>query len=209
MNAQLRIISAVVAGTLTVFGISGCSEYEKLRKGVDELSHPDSGPPSLTNDQKIKFIDSLRTKGSFETARERLTNTAQSIAEQISAAVPGQSWKFADDENERDAYENGSLCDQLDPDISRRPRAKTVEFATPLSADSFTTATDIVRQAAAKYGASNQTSLFNDSAKREYDVQGSGYEFNLGQIKLATLLIKGDCFLLQKVVDMPPGQLPS
>ncbi|MET2797704.1 hypothetical protein ABXU74_01990, partial [Mycobacterium tuberculosis] len=41
-----------------------------------------------------------------------------------------------------------------------------------------------------------------------YDVQGNGYEFNLGQIKFATLNITGDCFLLQKVLDLPAGQLP-
>lgn len=206
MTVHLRIVSVFVTGILAAFSVGGCAE---LRKDVNDLSHPDGGPPSLTNEQKIKLIDSMRPKGSFEAAREHLTDTAQSIAEQIIAAAPGQSWKFAEDENERDAYENGSLCDKLDPDIGRRPRAKTVEFAAPFSANDFSVATDVVRRAAAKYGATTQTSLFNDSAKREYDVQGSGYEFNLGQMKLATLLIKGDCFLLQKIIDLPPGQLPS
>lgn len=60
----------------------------------------------------------------------------------------------------------------------------------------------------AKYGATNQSSLFNESAKRDYDVQGNGYDFNLGQMKIATLIITGDCFLRQKVLDLPPGQLP-
>ncbi|CMR03338.1 putative lipoprotein lprR [Mycobacterium tuberculosis] len=65
-----------------------------------------------------------------------------------------------------------------------------------------------MREEAAKYGATTESSLFNESAKRDYDVQGNGYEFNLGQIKFATLNITGDCFLLQKVLDLPAGQLP-
>ncbi|CMQ87290.1 lipoprotein LppA [Mycobacterium tuberculosis] len=39
-------------------------------------------------------------------------------------------------------------------------------------------------------------------------MQGNGYEFRLLQIKFATLNITGDCFLLQKVLDLPAGQLP-
>jgi len=204
-----RIVAVAVVCALAMTGVGACTEYDKLRKGVDELNHPDDGPPPLTDQQKIALIDILRPRGSFETARERLTRTAQSIAEQISAAVPGQTWRFADDENERDAYTNGSLCDKLDPDIARRPRAKTVEFGTPFSTDGFASATEIVRSEAAKYGARTEDSLFNEPAKHDYDVQGDGYEFNLGQIKVATLLIKGDCFLLQKVIDLPPGRLPA
>ncbi|WP_343710228.1 LppA family lipoprotein, partial [Mycobacterium sp.] len=59
-----------------------------------------------------------------------------------------------------------------------------------------------------KYGATDESSLFNESAKREFDVQGDGYEFRLIQITTAGLLITGECFLLQKVIDLPPGQLP-
>lgn len=209
IRGRRRIVAAAVAGALAITGVSACTEYDKLRKGVDELNHPDDGPPPLTDQQKVQLIDTMRARGSFEAARERLTRTAQSIAEQISAAVPGQTWRFADDQNERDAYSNGSLCDKLDPDIARRPRAKTVEFGTPFSTDGFASATDIVRREAAKYGARTEGSLFNEPAKHDYDVHGDGYEFNLGQIKVATLLIKGDCFLLQKVVDLPPGRLPA
>ncbi|WP_428342999.1 LppA family lipoprotein [Mycobacterium sp.] len=209
MNAGHRIIAAVVAGALAVSGCSGCSEYQKLRKGVDQLSHPDSGPRPLTDEQKIKLIDSMRAKGSFEAARDRLTGSAQAIAEQISTAVPGQTWKFADDPNERDAYQNGSLCDDLDPDLARRPRARTVEFGATFNTDGFTAAVGVVRQEAVKYGATQQSSLFNEPTKRDYDVQGDGNEFNLGQAKIATLLITGDCFLFQKVLDTPPGQFPG
>jgi Lipoprotein confined to pathogenic Mycobacterium len=208
MNARHRIIAAVAALALTVSGASGCSEYQKLRKGVDQLSHPDTGPRPLTDEQKIKLIDGMRGKGSFEAARDRLTGSAQSIAEQIATAVPGQTWKFADDTNEQDSYQNGSLCDNLDPDLARRPRARTVEFGAAFTTDGFTAAVGIVRQEAAKYGATQQSSLFNEPAKRDFDVQGEGNEFNLGQVKIATLLITGDCFLFQKVLEAPPGQLP-
>ncbi len=150
----------------------------------------------------------MRAEGSFEAARERLTNAAREIADRISAAVPGQSWKLNDHSYGRDAYRDGSLCENLDPDIARRPEAKRIDFGHTFSASEFKTAADIVRQEATKYGATDESSLFNESAKREFDVQGDGYEFRLIQITTAGLLITGECFLLQKVIDLPPGQLP-
>lgn len=197
-----------MVGMLTVFAGSGCSEYDKLRRGYHELNHSDGGQPPLTDEQKIKLIDSLRAKGSFEAARDRLTNTAQAIADQISTAVPGRTWKFDTGEYGQDAYNNGSLCDKLDPYIARRPEAKPVVFDPAFSADGFKTAVDIVRREAAKYGATTESSLFNESAKREYDVQGNGYEFRILQMDVAVLTITGECRLYQKVIDLPPGQLP-
>ena len=88
--------------------------------------------------------------------------------------------------------------------IFARRVADSVKFGFTFSAESF----GIVREEAAKYGATTQSSLFNESAKRDYAVQGNGYEFNLGQIDFATLSIYGDCFLMQNVLDLPPGQPP-
>jgi hypothetical protein len=201
-----RIAALAMVAVLAVSVSGGCAKIDKLRKGFDELNHPYRSP-SLTDEQKIKLIDSMRANGSFEAARERLTDTAQSIAEQIVAAVPGQTWKFTDSPNIQRSDQQGSLCEELSADIARRPRV-TVDFGATFSADDFTTAADILRQAAAEYGATDESSLFNESTKREYDVQGNGYEFRLLQIKFAALIIKGDCFLLQKVLDLPPGQLP-
>ncbi len=169
--------------------------------------NPDTSP-HLTDEQKIHLIDSMRHKGSFEAARERLTTTARIISDRISAAIPGQTWKFTEDPAGRKADREGLSCKELPGDIARRPIADAVIFGTALSPEDFKTATNIVREEAAKYGATTQSSLFNESAKRDYDVQGNGYEFRLLQIKFATLDITGDCFLLQKVLDLPPGQLP-
>ncbi|AMC60248.1 lipoprotein LppA [Mycobacterium tuberculosis variant microti] len=162
----------------------------------------------LTGEQKIQLIDSMRNKGSYEAARERLTATARIIADRVSAAIPGQTWKFDDDPNIQQSDRNGALCDKLTADIARRPIANSVMFGATFSAEDFKIAANIVREEAAKYGATTESSLFNESAKRDYDVQGNGYEFRLLQIKFATLNITGDCFLLQKVLDLPAGQLP-
>ncbi len=162
----------------------------------------------LTDEQKIQLIDSMRNKGSYEAARERLTATARIIADRVSAAIPGQTWKFTEDPAGRKADREGLSCKELTGDTARRPIADAVIFGTAFSAEDFKVVTNIVREEAAKYGATTESSLFNESAKRDYDVQGNGYEFNLGQIKFATLNITGDCFLLQKVLDLPAGQLP-
>jgi hypothetical protein len=42
----------------------------------------------------------------------------------------------------------------------------------------------------------------------EYSVRGSGYEFQIMQMKFATLRISGECLVYQTVLDLPPGQLP-
>ncbi len=158
------------------------------------MDHNPDTSRRLTDEQKIQLIDSMRNKGSYEAARERLTATARIIADRVSAAIPGQTWKFTED--------------PLTGDIARRPIADAVIFGTAFSAEDFKVVTNIVREEAAKYGATTESSLFNESAKRDYDVQGNGYEFRLLQIKFATLNITGDCFLLQKVLDLPAGQLP-
>jgi hypothetical protein len=159
-------------------------------------------------DDAVALIDGMRDKGSYEDARRRLTATAKVIADRIVAAVPGQTWKFTDDPNVQNVNRQGLSCDELNADIARRPNSDTVAFGRTFSADEFMTAVDIVRQEAAQYGATRESSLFNDQPKRDYDVQGNGYEFNLGQINHARLNITGDCFLLQKVLSLPRGQLP-
>ncbi|MCB5339877.1 LppA family lipoprotein [Mycobacterium tuberculosis] len=191
-----RIVALTMIGISTAL-IGGCT--------MDQS--PDTSR-RLTGEQKIQLIDSMRHKGSYEAARERLTATAQIIADRVSAAIPGQTWKFNEDPAGRKADREGLSCKELTGDIARRPIADAVIFGTAFSAEDFKVVTNIVREEAAKYGATTESSLFNESAKRDYDVQGNGYEFNLGQIKFATLNITGDCFLLQKVLDLPAGQLP-
>lgn len=163
---------------------------------------------TVKGDEAVQLIDSMRDKGSFEDARERLNQTARAIGERIAAAIPGQSWRFDDDPHGLKAARNGALCEKLNADVARRPRADPVVFGRTFSAEEFQAAADIVREEAAQYGATDASSLFNEQSKRDYDLQGNGYEFNLGQINVATLTITGDCFLLRTVLDLPPGQLP-
>ncbi len=127
----------------------------------------------LTDEQKIQLIDSMRNKGSYEAARERLTATARIIADRVSAAIPGQTWKFTEDPAGRKADREGLSCKELTGDIARRPIADAVIFGTAFSAEDFKVVTNIVREEAAKYGATTESSLFNESAKRDYDVQGN------------------------------------
>ncbi len=137
------------------------------------MDHNPDTSRRLTGEQKIQLIDSMRNKGSYEAARERLTATARIIADRVSAAIPGQTWKFDDDPNIQQSDRNGALCDKLTADIARRPIANSVMFGATFSAEDFKIAANIVREEAAKYGATTESSLFNESAKRDYDVQGN------------------------------------
>jgi hypothetical protein len=163
---------------------------------------------TVKGDDAVQLIDSMRAKGSYEAAQQRLTATAKTIAERITAAVPGQSWKFDDDPSGQHISRQGLPCEKLTGDIARRPLADSVVFGRTFNTAEFATAHVIVRQEAALYGATDESSLFNEQSRRDYDVQGNGFEFKLGQAKVATLNITGDCFLVQSVVNLPPGQLP-
>ena len=162
----------------------------------------------LKGQEAIALIDSMRAKGSFEDARLRLTDTASAIADRIVAAVPGQTWRFNDDPHGQNIVKAGLPCEQLTGDIAGRPIADAIDFGRLFTAEEFSVAVDIVQAEAANYGATEESSLFNDQNRRDYDVRGGGYEFTLGQSKVATLNITGQCFLMQSVVDLPPGQMP-
>ncbi|WP_413784906.1 LppA family lipoprotein [Mycolicibacterium peregrinum] len=79
-----------------------------------------------------------------------------------------------------------------------------VEFGRLFSGDEFRTAADIVRDEAARFGATGDSSLFNDDSRRDIDIRGAGYEFNVRQSKAAIVNITGDCFLKQRVIELPP-----
>lgn len=159
-------------------------------------------------DDAIALIDDMRAKGSYEDARQRLNATAEVTAERIVAAVAGQTWQFNTDPQGQHIKEQGLPCEQLTGDIARRPMSDSIQFGRTFSDEEFATAHDIVREEAAAYGATDESSLFNEQDKRDVEIGGNGYEFTLGQIDVATLNITGDCFLMQSVVDLPPRQLP-
>ena len=146
----------------------------------------------------IELIASLRAKGSFESARDELTTVAGRIAEKISRAVPGgKPWKFDTTSDFAKTSRRGSVCDELPGDIALKPDADPVEFDPPFTTEGFAIAVDIIRQAAAELGATQESALFDDSAKREYFVSGNGYKFRILQMEVALLTVSGDCHLLQ------------
>ncbi len=163
---------------------------------------------TVTGDEAVELIDSMRPEGSYEEARKRINGAAATIADRIVAAVPGQTWQFSDDPHGLAAKRAGLPCEKLTGDIARRPLSDPVIFGRTFDAQEFGTAGDIVRDEAAKFGATEESSLFDEQSKRDYNLQGNGYEFDLGQINNATLNITGDCYLMQSVIDLPPGQLP-
>lgn len=177
--------------------IGGCS----LNENPYETS-------SVEGDDQVKLIDSMRDNGSFEDARQRLTDASRAIADRIVAVTPGQTWHFTNDPNVQNVNRQGLPCENLTGDIARRPNADTIGFERPFTPDEFATAADIIRQEAAEFGATEDSSLFNEQSKRDFNVQGNGYEFKLLQLQYARLNIIGDCFLMQSVVDLPPGQMP-
>lgn len=188
--------------------VVGCGAVERARDMGKDLGNPyETVHPS--DEEKIHVIDSMRAQGSYEAARDRLNETARGIANRIAAAVPGQTWTVDNDAAGLEIDRAGSSCDTLTGDLALRPSADVIVFGKAFSDQGFAAATGIVRDEAAKFGATDQSSLFNTAAKRDFSVQGNGYDFSLGQIKVAALSITGACFLRQTVIDSPPGQLPK
>ncbi|STZ74216.1 lipoprotein LppA [Mycolicibacterium fortuitum] len=183
---------AVLMATATLIG--GCS--------VTENPHESK---TVEGDEAIALIDSMRAKGSYEAARQRLTDTARTIAQRIVDAVPSQTWQFSTNPDVREVKGDGLPCEKLTGSVALKPLADLVEFGRLFSGDEFRMAADIVREEAAKFGATGESSLFNDDSRRDIDIRGAGYEFNLRQSKGAILNITGDCFLKQRVIDLPPA----
>ncbi|BBY55992.1 hypothetical protein MKOR_32430 [Mycolicibacillus koreensis] len=193
MRAVLALLAAM-ANVLT----GGCvyhNPYESVK---------------LSDEQKIELIDSMRANGSYEQAREKLNQTVAQMADRISAAVPGQSWHFDDDPYALRVKRGGLPCENgLTGDIAGRPLSDIILFAHTFTAEQWPQVSQILHQIAADdYGIDDESSLFSDPEKRDYRIEGNGYEFRIGQATVATLNATGDCFLFQKVLDMPPGQLP-
>ncbi len=164
----------------------------------------------LSDQQKIELIDSMRANGSYEQAREKLNQTVAQMADRISAAVPGQSWHFNDDPYAMRVKRGGLPCENgLTGDIAGRPLSDTAIFAHTFTAEQWPQVTQILHRVAADvYGIDDESSLFDDPDKRDYRIEADGYRFRVGQATVATLNATGDCFLFQKVLDIPPGQLP-
>jgi len=190
-----RRVGAVLLGASMLIG--GCSLTENPYESK-----------TVKGQEAIVLIDSMRAKGSFEDARLRLTDTAAAIADRVAAAVPGQTWRFNDDPHGQNADRQGLSCEKLTGDIARRPIADGIDFGRLFTAEEFSVAVGIVRAEAAKDVATEESSLFNDRDRRDYDVRGNGYEFTLRQSKVPIVDITGECFLMQSVVDLPPGQMP-
>jgi hypothetical protein len=161
-----------------------------------------------SDQEKIHLIDSMRAQGSYEAARDRLNDTARGIANRIAAAVPGQTWAVDNDPAGLEIDRAGLSCDTLTGDLALRPSADVIVFGKTFSEEGFAAATAIVRDEAAKFGATEPASVADKPGNRDYRVLGNGYSFDFGQIKVPALSITGTCFLRQSVIDSPPGQLP-
>lgn len=97
-------------------------------------------------DEAVKLIDGMRAIGSYEDARQHLTATAGTIANRITAAIPGQTWRFNDDPHRQHIIRDGLPCEKLTGDIARRPIADAVDFGRLFTADEFAVAHDVVRE---------------------------------------------------------------
>jgi hypothetical protein len=201
----LRRSAAVAAIVLCVAALGGCTTYDRIKEEIAPMDDQEK----FSDERQLKLIAELRGKGSYEDTRVRLTDSARLIAERISAAIPGQTWNFDDDPNVLGAARGGRPCMDVLGNIAKRPEADPILFGRTFAPDELTTAATILREEAARYGATEGSSLFDGAHPiDEYSVRGSGYEFQIMQMKLAGLRITGECLLLQEVLDLPPGQLP-
>jgi hypothetical protein len=164
-------------------------------------------PPPLSGAELVRVADSLRGKGSFEDAVRRLDAIVARIADKIVARIPGLMWEFLPDPNN---FHLGLSCrNGLPGDIGQEPESHTPGFNRALTSDEFAAAAAVVREEARTLGATHESSLFNEQQKRDYEVEGGDYRFNLGQIEVLTLEGYGGCHLYQRVLNEPSGQVPS
>ena len=201
---KVRVIVTTAAVALSASPLSGCAAYHKVRQMSEGLN--DTPSTALTDQQRTELIDSLRPSGSFEAARDRLTAIAESAADKISQATGGRPWKRDTTSGLAQSSRQGLPCDNgVFAGTALRPSSAPVVFDLPFTSEGFETTVAAIRQEAAALGAREESSLFDDPARREYVVSGNGYTFRFLQLDSALLTVDGDCHLLQKVIDSPPG----
>jgi hypothetical protein len=136
--------------------------------------------------------ESLRQKPSFEAAQAEYRSAVETMANQIAGLTPGTTWTFSD---QTPWLSCGG--DYIDTDAKHAYVSAGFEQAIPEAA--WPQAVQIVKDGAAKFGATNLATFKDEPGNHDIAISGSdGVEFKLGTKVKASLTAQSDCRLSGK-----------
>ena len=146
----------------------------------------DSGPKGNPGPQRVAELENgLRSKPSFETARSEYVAALDQMASQVAGLVPGMTWKV--DENSWNGC-GGDLVGTRAVQVYYR-----LAFDRALPDDVWPTAVQIVKDGAARYGATTVSVFVDQPGNKDLAIAGSGAQFHFGTKAGTVLAATSDC----------------
>lgn len=175
-----RIIALTLIGLLIMTGCGSGSEP----------GQEDGGMGTSTSDPEA----TLRSKPPFEAAQEQYRNAMRDMADRVAALVPGLTWQIKED--------SWRGCGGAYARTSGVQVYVYIVFAGPVPDGNWAPALAIVKDGAARLGASNMTTLVDNPGDRDVMFGGAdGIEIEFGTKTNTILSAKSDCRLRQ--ADLP------
>lgn len=170
------LLVVVLMGTIAI----GCGT-RAASDGKDGIVSPE---------QITQLEDELRAKPSFEAAQVEYGAAVRQMADGIAALVPGMTWQLREDSW------NGCGGEYV------RTRAKQVYqlvvFNKPIPDDTWAQALQIVKDGAARFGATDFGVFKDQTGHHDIYLAGpDGVEFRLGTQKASTLATTSDCRMME------------
>lgn len=179
----VRIIALTLIGLLIAVGCGKQSEAGQEDGGMS--TSPTSDPQAA-----------LRSKPPFEAAQEQYRRALRDMADRVGALVPGLTWQIKED--------SWRGCGGAYAKRSAVQVYVYIVFAGPVPDDKWAPALAIVKDGAARLGASDMTTLVDNPGDRDVVFGGAdGIEIEFGTKVNTILSAKSDCRLRQADLAAP------
>ncbi len=182
-------IAAGIVGMVVWMSISGCGAA-------------DSGPHGNPGPQRVAELENgLRSKPSFETAKAEYASAMNQMADKIAALVPGMKWTV--DENSWDHCAGEYVWTRAVRVFER------IVFDRPIPDDVWPKAVQIVKDGAARFGATSVNVFVDQPSNKDLAISGSGVQFHFGTAVQTILTATSDCRMRETDTPTPTSKSGS
>ncbi|WP_082694158.1 LppA family lipoprotein [Mycobacterium lehmannii] len=179
----VRIIALTLIGLLITVG---CVEQSKAGQEDGGMSTSPTSDPEAA----------LRSKPPFEAAQEQYRRAMHDMADRVAALVPGLTWQIKED--------SWRGCGGAYASTSAVQVYVYIVFAGPVPDDKWAPALAIIKDGAARLGASDMTTLVDNPGDRDVMFGSTdGIEIEFGTKANTILSAKSDCRLRQADLAAP------
>lgn len=180
---MIRICSGVLV-VVVCMSIFGCGATNPGR-------HGNPGPQRMA-----KLENGLRSKPSFEAARAEYIAAMDQMAIEIAALVPGMKWTV--DENSWDHCGGEYVWTRAVQVVER------IVFDRAIPDDLWPKALQIVKDGAARFGATTVTVFVDQPGNKDLAISGSDAQFHFGSKVQTVLTATSDCRMRETDTPAPP-----